>query len=931
MADFKSRHIGPRPVDIEKMLATIGSKSLEGLIDQVIPATIRRDDLMAIPAALSEAEALAQLADYAECNTVKTSMIGMGYYATITPPVILRNVLENPAWYTAYTPYQPEISQGRLEALINFQTMVTDLTAMDIANASMLDEATAVAEAAVMAHRLGKGGAVILVDPDCHPQTKAVLATRAEPIGLTLMEGRAQDITPVGLSCAIIQYPASSGEVRDIRAEIKSTHEAGGLVVVATDLLALTFLTPPGEMEADVVVGSAQRFGVPMGYGGPHAAFFATREKFQRQMPGRLVGVSVDNRGCSAYRLALQTREQHIRREKATSNICTAQVLLAIIAGLYSVWHGAEGLKAMATEIHRLTCVLASRAAAKFPLRHESWFDTLVLETGTQTPRLLADAAAHGFNLRDMGDAIGISLDETTTMTMVERLSAAIRLPVEVRPREVKMAANLLRQSTFLSHPVFSSYRSETQMLRYLRQLSDKDLALDRTMIPLGSCTMKLNATAEMIPITWPGFSQLHPFVPADQASGYTAMLTELKEWLCQSTGYTAISLQPNAGSQGEFAGLIAIRAYHQAHGEGHRRICLIPSSAHGTNPASAVMAGMKVVVVDCDLQGNVCVDDLRARAEKYSADLAALMVTYPSTHGVFEPAIREICQIIHDHGGQVYLDGANLNALVGLSSLPGFGADVSHLNLHKTFCIPHGGGGPGVGPVAVASHLAPYLPGHPLAEGQAVSAAPEGSAGILPISWAYIAMMGCDGLIEATKVAILNANYIAARLKDHFPVLYSGAGGWVAHECILDIRSIKDSTGISSEDIAKRLMDYGFHAPTMSFPVPGTLMIEPTESESLAELDRFCDAMLAIRAEIEQVHKRVWPADNNPLVNAPHTAQMISVEDWDHPYPRQQAVFPTGVESKYWPPVGRIDNAWGDRNLHCTCPSIEEWKQVVE
>ena len=934
---FQDRHIGPRGKDVATMLDSIGCATLDKLIDTVVPASIRRQDAMNIPAALSETEALEKLAGHAAQNTVMTSLIGMGYYGTVTPPVILRNVLENPAWYTAYTPYQPEISQGRLEALINFQTMVADLTAMDVANASMLDEATAVAEAAMMAHRFSGGGSVILIDPDCHPQTRAVLATRAEPLGLSIKEGRVGDIMPAGLSCTVIQYPGSSGAVRDIRAEIAATHDAGGLVVVASDLLALTMLTPPGEMDADVVVGSSQRFGVPMGFGGPHAAFFATREKFQRRMPGRLVGVSVDAAGKPAYRLALQTREQHIRREKATSNICTAQVLLAVMAGLYGVWHGPEGLRNIASGIHQMACRLAGRLMASgYHLRHDAWFDTLVLETGAETAAKLKAAREAGFNLRDLGDAIGISVDETTTPAILDRLTTALGMETLSKNQETGAVAamipdSLMRQSAFMTHPSFSRYRSETEMLRYLRRLADKDLALDRSMIPLGSCTMKLNATTEMIPVSWPGFAQLHPYAPEDQTAGYRAMIGELEDWLCQATGYAAVSLQPNAGSQGEFAGLMAIRRWHISRGEGHRHVCLIPSSAHGTNPASAAMAGMKVVVVDCDAEGNVDIADLRARAEEHAENLAALMVTYPSTHGVFEEAICEICQIIHDHGGQVYVDGANLNALVGLASLPGFGADVSHLNLHKTFCIPHGGGGPGVGPVAVAAHLAPHLPGDPLSGEGAVSAAPQGSASILPISWTYIAMMGPDGLEKASRMAILGANYIAARLKPYYPVLYSGAEGLVAHECILDIRTIKDNTGISNEDIAKRLMDYGFHAPTMSFPVAGTLMIEPTESESLEELDRFCDAMIAIHGEIEKVREGSWPQDDNPLVNAPHTAEAISAEDWTHPYSRQQAAFPAGIEGKYWPPVSRIDNVWGDRNLHCTCPSMEEWQQVAE
>ena len=931
IAIFRDRHIGPSPRDIETLLGVVGYPTVDALIDAVVPARIRRDDTMAIPPALSEEEALAKISGYAGRNKVVTSMIGMGYYGTHTPKVILRNVLENPAWYTAYTPYQPEISQGRLEALLNFQTMVADLTGMDVANASMLDEATAVAEGVVMAHRFSGGGNMVMIDPDAHPQTLAVLRTRLEPLGITIVEGTAGDILPEGLSAVVIQYPGSSGALRDISAEIAAIHEAGSLAVVATDLLALTLLTPPGEMGADIVVGSTQRFGVPMGFGGPHAAFLATREKFQRRMPGRLVGVSVDTQGRPAYRLALQTREQHIRREKATSNICTAQVLLAIMAGLYAVWHGAEGLKAIASRVHKKTSRLAAGISASgYSIRHKVFFDTIMVDTGDKTGAIMADALAAGFNLRKMDGAVGISLDETTTIEDCERLVSIFggKMPSSA---DSALPSALLRKSDILTHPVFSRYRSETEMLRYLRRMADKDLALDRSMIPLGSCTMKLNATAEMIPVTWPGFGQLHPFAPENQAEGYRDLIRELEDWLCAATGYDAMSLQPNAGSQGEFAGLMAIRGWHRSRGEEHRNVCLIPASAHGTNPASAAMAGMKVVVVDCDAEGNVDLDDLKTRADEHADNLAALMVTYPSTHGVFEEAIRDICQIIHDRGGQVYVDGANLNALVGLASLPGFGADVSHLNLHKTFCIPHGGGGPGVGPIGVAKHLAPFLPGHPLTGKSAVSAAPEGSASILPISWMYIAMMGADGLKQASSIAILSANYIAARLKDYYPVLYAGKNGLVAHECIIDIRGIKDETGISNEDIAKRLMDYGFHAPTMSFPVAGTLMIEPTESESLQELDRFCDAMIAIHGEIEQVKKGVWPQDNNPLVHAPHTAEAVTSSDWDRPYSRQLGAFPAGMADKYWPPVSRIDNVWGDRNLHCSCPSVDEWKDVAE
>ena len=929
MSKFENRHIGPNEADIERMLAVVGESSLDTLIDKVVPPQIRRDEPMRLPAALSEPEALQAAWNLAEQNIVKTSLIGMGYHGTITPPVVQRKVLENPAWYTAYTPYQPEISQGRLEALLNYQTVISDLTGMEIANASLLDEATAVAEAVMMAARVQKKGDKVLLAPDCHPQTKAILHTRFDHSDIEVVDGYADKSDLKDFFCMIVQYPGSCGEIRDLHAEISAAKEAGLMVIVSADILALALLEAPGTMGADIVVGSSQRFGVPMGFGGPHAAYFATRNKYQRSMPGRLVGVSIDKTGKPALRLALQTREQHIRRDKATSNICTAQVLLAIIAGFYAVYHGPEGLRAIAEEVHNKTARLAAwLKKAGFKLRHSIFFDTLTIESGAATPALLKTLDRAGFLARDLGNALGITLDESITEPRLARLAETMGLDIDKMPGQSHIPSALIRSTTYLTHSVFHSYRSETQMLRYMRQLSDKDLALDRSMIPLGSCTMKLNATSEMAPVTWRRMANVHPFAPEDKAQGYIKMIRQLEEWLCQCTGYAAVSIQPNAGSQGEFAGLLAIKRYHHACGQEQRNICLIPASAHGTNPASAVMAGLKVVVVACDKEGNVDLEDLRAKADKHSDNLAALMITYPSTHGVFEEAIVEICDLIHAHGGQVYVDGANLNALVGLSSLPGFGADVSHLNLHKTFCIPHGGGGPGVGPVGVAEHLVPYLPGHPLKMGDgAVSAAPYGSASILPITWMYIAMMGPDGLEKATKVAIVSANYIAARLSAYYPVLYTGKHGYVAHECILDIREIKEKTGISNEDIAKRLMDYGFHAPTMSFPVPGTLMVEPTESEDLGEIDRFIDAMIAIKREIDKVASGEWPLEDNPLVNAPHIASEVTKDIWEHPYSRQVAAYPDGnSSSKYWPPVARIDNVYGDRHLVCSCLPLDAY-----
>ena len=933
-AAFSTRHIGLNAHDATRMLAELKLPSVDALMDEVVPANIRRTNEMQIGAPLSEAEILAEMKEIAGKNRIVTSLIGMGYYGCHTPPVILRNVLENPAWYTAYTPYQPEISQGRLEAILNFQTMIMELTGMDIANGSLLDEATAAAEGMAMAFRAHRGkGTRFRVDPDTHPQTLAVLRTRAAPIGIEIEVRDTAEAYDDGCFGALISYPGSTGEVRDIKPEIEAIHAAGGLAIIATDLLALTMIESPGALGADMVLGSSQRFGVPFGYGGPHAAFFACRTAHQRAIPGRLVGVSQDSKGRMAYRLALQTREQHIRREKATSNICTAQVLLAVMAGFYGLWHGPEGLARIAGHAHGMACRFAAamRAAGR-TVRHTGFFDTVTIEAANDAEALVAAALEAGINLRPLDGAVAASFDETSSEEMLAKLLSALGASM-VDEAPMAIPAGLARSEGFMRQPVFHRYRTETEMLRYMRSLADRDLALDRCMIPLGSCTMKLNATAEMMPVTWPEFANIHPYAPDDQAAGYLEMIDRLEKLLATATGYAAVSLQPNAGSQGEFAGLLAIARYLAANGEGHRNICLIPSSAHGTNPASAAMAGMKVVVVKCDDDGNVDMSDLQAKTDQHRDNLAAIMVTYPSTHGVFEESIAELCEMVHEAGGQVYVDGANLNALVGHCAPPQFGADVSHLNLHKTFCIPHGGGGPGIGPIGVAAHLAPYLPGSPLNGDNAVSAAPFGSASILPITYAYIRMMGPDGLTNATSMAILSANYIAARLGDVFPVLYTGSKGRVAHECIVDVRGVQDRTGISNEDIAKRLIDFGFHAPTMSFPVAGTLMIEPTESESLAEIDRFCDAMLAIAAEIEQVANGIWPADDNPLVNAPHTSDEILADNWTHPYSRKQAASPKGnaQANKYWPPVGRVDNAYGDRNLICSCPSIEEWEQAAE
>ena len=939
---FAERHIGPSDSDIAVMLKTVGAESLDGLIAEAVPASILDPGKLTFGPALSETEAIAFLRQVAAKNKVMTSLIGQGYYGTIVPAVIQRNILENPAWYTAYTPYQPEISQGRLEAVINFQTMVCDLTGLDIANASLLDEATAAAEAMAMAKRGAKSKQNrFFVDKNCHPQTIAVLQTRSKPLGWELVVGDAvTELKAAEVFGAIFQYPGTLGEVVDYRRVIADLHAEGAIAVMATDPLALTLLTSPGELDADMAVGSTQRFGVPMGYGGPHAAFLATKDEFKRSLPGRLVGVSIDARGAQAYRLALQTREQHIRREKATSNICTAQVLLAVMAGMYAVYHGPEGLKAIARRVHGMTGKLAAGLTGMgFAVEPEAYFDTITVRTGERTAAIHQAAVAAGINLRRVAaDQIGISLDETTTVAIVEAVwscfGSAPRFS-EVQER-VAIPAGLQRTSEFLQHPVFHQYHSETEMLRYMRRLADRDLALDRAMIPLGSCTMKLNATTEMLPVTWPEFGSLHPFVPADQALGYAEMLGELEKRLCEVTGYDAFSFQPNSGAQGEYAGLLAIGAYHASRGESHRKICLIPASAHGTNPASAQMAAMEVVGVKCDEDGNVDVEDLRAKATHYADILAAVMITYPSTHGVFEEKVREICEIVHACGGQVYLDGANLNAQVGVVYPGKFGADVSHLNLHKTFCIPHGGGGPGVGPVGLRAHLAPFLPGHPALGKESVvgpvSAAPYGSASILPISWAYMLLMGGVGLTKATEVAILNANYIAKRLDPHYPVLYKNEHGRVAHECILDTRPLKVSCGVSVDDIAKRLIDYGFHAPTMSFPVVGTLMIEPTESESKAEIDRFCEAMIAMRHEIGEIEAGAYTIEESPLHFAPHTVFDLAEENWDRRYTRAQGCFPatSRKNDKYWAPVNRIDNAYGDRNLFCSCPPTAEYCEVV-
>ncbi|EGR2189489.1 aminomethyl-transferring glycine dehydrogenase [Vibrio parahaemolyticus] len=941
--EFVGRHNGPKLSDQQKMLEAINAVSLDALISETVPANIRLEQPMTLAEAKSEADMLATMKQFAKQNQVKRTFIGQGYYNTFTPNVILRNVLENPGWYTAYTPYQPEISQGRLESLLNFQQMVMDLTGMEIANASLLDEATAAAEAMTLCKRAGKSKSnVFFVADDVHPQTIEVVKTRAKFIGFEVLVGSLESLPEQDVFGALVQYPSTTGEVRDLTDIIAKAQANKTLVTVATDLLASTLLKPAGEMGADVAIGSAQRFGVPMGYGGPHAAFMATRDKHKRTMPGRVIGVSIDAKGNQALRMAMQTREQHIRREKATSNICTAQALLANMASFYAVYHGAEGLRTIARRTHHMTAILAAGLTkGGFELAHNSFFDTITINTGEKTQDLYTKALAADINLRALSGKLGISLDETTTVADVEALFAVFGVKEDVAALSTEIAGNefaaipeaLRRTSEYLTHPVFNTYHSETQMMRYLKQLENKDFSLTHGMIPLGSCTMKLNAAAEMIPITWPEFGSIHPFAPAEQAAGYAALAKDLKEKLCEITGYDAFSLQPNSGASGEYAGLIAIQRYHESRGEGHRNVCLIPSSAHGTNPATASMVSMKVVVVKCDDEGNIDIDDLAAKIEKHKDNLSSIMITYPSTHGVYEEKVKEVCEMVHAAGGQVYLDGANMNAQVGLTS-PGFiGSDVSHLNLHKTFCIPHGGGGPGMGPIGVKSHLAPFLPGHIEngVEGEdfAVSAADFGSASILPISWAYIAMMGEAGLSNATKVAILNANYVMERLRPHYPVLYRGKNGRVAHECIIDIRPLKEETGISEEDIAKRLMDYGFHAPTMSFPVAGTLMVEPTESEDLAELNRFCDAMISIREEMTKVKNGEWPLENNPLVNAPHTQVDLSAEEWDRPYSRELGCFPSKATKswKYWPTVNRVDNVYGDRNLICSCPSIDNYE----
>ena len=946
--DFARRHIGPSPRDVEAMLQIVGASSLDALMSETLPPSIRQTAPLKLNGDLtlpmSETQALAHMRELAAQNRVFTSLIGQGYSGTILPAVIQRNILENPAWYTAYTPYQPEISQGRLEALFNFQTMICDLTGLDIANASLLDEATAAAEAMALAERTSTVKAKsFFVDHDVHPQTLAVLRTRAEPLGWSLVVGDpARDLDKADVFGALFQYPGTHGGIRDPRAAIASIQAKGGVAIVAADILALTLIASPGELGADIAIGSTQRFGVPMGYGGPHAAYMAVKDALKRSLPGRIVGLSVDSRGAPAYRLALQTREQHIRREKATSNICTAQVLLAVIASMYAVYHGPEGLTHIARIVHRRAAVLAAGLKALgFTPIDATFFDTVSVDAKGKLKGIVARANDEKINLRVDHDTISIALDETTTPEMIEavwrvfggKLSYA---EVEKDTRDA-LPQDLERASKFLTHPVFHTHRSETEMLRYMRKLSDRDLALDRAMIPLGSCTMKLNATTEMIPVTWPEFSALHPFAPKDQAKGYHAMFIRLEKWLADITGYDAVSLQPNSGAQGEYAGLLAIRAYHASRNEPHRKMCLIPSSAHGTNPASASMVGMDVVVVACDALGNVDVEDLRNKAAQHATNLAAVMITYPSTHGVFEERIREICDIVHKHGGQVYLDGANLNAQVGLSRPGDYGADVSHLNLHKTFCIPHGGGGPGMGPIGVRQHLAPFLPGHIALDGGrasvgAVSAAPYGSASILVISYIYLLMMGGEGLTRATEIAILNANYTAKRLDAHFPVLYRNARGRVAHECIVDPRALKTSSGVSVDDIAKRLIDYGFHAPTMSFPVPGTLMIEPTESESKAELDRFCEAMIAIRREIAEVEAGRWSIEASPLRHAPHTVHDIADDHWQRAYSRAEGCFPAGVSrtDKYWSPVGRVDNVYGDRHLVCSCPPVADYAQAA-
>ena len=939
--DFANRrHIGPSPAEMAEMFEVIGVPSLDALIDETVPASLRQAEPLDFGAPRSERELLWHMRQVALKNEVFTTMIGQGYHGTVTPPAIQRNILENPAWYTAYTPYQPEISQGRLEALLNYQTMVSDLTGLPVANASLLDESTAAAEAMTMAQRVAKSKAVaFFVDETCHPQNIAVIRTRAEPLGIEVIVGAPDDLDASRVFGAIFQYPGTHGHLRDFTPEMEALHAAGAIGTVIADPLMLTLLKEPGAMGADIAVGSTQRFGVPLGYGGPHAAYMACRDEFKRNMPGRIVGVSIDARGNKAYRLALQTREQHIRREKATSNVCTAQALLANIASFYAVFHGPEGLKAIAQRIHREADRLArGLEAGGYTVVPGQFFDTFTVEVGPMQGVILEAARRERINLRRVGTTrIGIAVDETIRPAVLEAVWRAFGLSHtrdDFDADDHRLPETLLRTSAYLTHPVFHMNRAETEMMRYMRRLADRDLALDRAMIPLGSCTMKLNSAAEMMPITWPEFSNIHPFAPADQTEGYRELIDDLMAKLCTITGYDAMSMQPNSGAQGEYAGLLTIREYHRARGEGHRTVCLIPTSAHGTNPASAQMCGMKVVVVKSAENGDIDVADFRAKAEAAGANLAACMITYPSTHGIFEETVREVCAITHDHGGQVYLDGANLNALVGLVKPGEIGADVSHLNLHKTFCIPHGGGGPGMGPIGVKAHLAPYLPGHPETGGGIgpVSAAPYGSPGILPIPWAYILMMGGEGLTQATRVAILNANYIAKRLEGAYPILFLAQHGRCAHECIVDIRPFAETAGVTVDDVAKRLIDNGFHAPTMSWPVAGTLMIEPTESETKAELDRFCDAMLAIREEIRAIEEGRIDRDNNPLKHAPHTVEDL-VGDWDRPYTREQGCFPKGAfrVDKYWPPVNRVDNVFGDRNLVCTCPPMEAYQEAAE
>ncbi len=951
-ANFVPRHIGPRDQDIDEMLKSLGASSLEDLMDKVVPEAIRYHDKLDLPVPVSERNALSDLLDIANRNKVFTSMIGMGYYGAIMPKVILRNVLENPGWYTAYTPYQAEVSQGRMEALLNYQQMIIDMTGMELANASLLDEGTAAAEAMSMAHRVTKTRLTkFFVDVDTHPQTIKVLQTRAKPLGFEIIIGDPEkDLDCDEVFAALLSYPGSSGEIRDFRPVIEKLHAAKALAVMATDLMALALITPPGELGADIVVGNSQRFGVPMGYGGPHAAFFATLDKFKRSTPGRIIGVSIDSHGNRALRMALQTREQHIRREKATSNICTAQVLLAVLAGLFATYHGPDNIKRISGRIHRFAEICAHAIAkAGFEVVTDHFFDTFTVYVPGRAHAIVAKAREQRINIRFVdADHLSISTDETTRRSEVRKLLSCFKTKImddtsidkiDSETTE-RIQPELQRTSAYLTHPVFSKYHSETEMMRYLRRLQVKDIALNRSMIPLGSCTMKLNSSTEMIPISWNQFAMMHPFAPLEQTQGYQQLFEDLESMLCAITGFDAVSLQPNAGSQGEYTGLLTIRAWHEHNGQSNRNICLIPVSAHGTNPASSVMAGMKVVIVDCDDHGNVDVTDLKAKAKQHSENLAALMITYPSTHGVFEEAIKDICKIIHDEGGQVYLDGANLNALMGLVRPADVGADVCHMNLHKTFAIPHGGGGPGVGPIGVKSHLAQFLPGHSVVSGVnpaqgkgqtvgQVSSAPWGSASILPISWMYIAMSGAEGLKRSSMVAILNANYIASRLKQHYPIVYTGPGGFVAHECIIDCRKFKHECGISVEDIAKRLVDYGFHAPTMSWPVAETMMVEPTESESRDELDRFCDAMIAIRAEIAEVEAGKIAAEDSALHNAPHTHQLL-MHKWDRKYSREQAFFPLSWidNDKYWPPVGRIDNVYGDRHLVCSCPPLEAYSE---